>query len=129
MLTTVCCALSLSVLTGCIAGAVAAAGAGAAGAVYVTGKLKSYEPVPLDTAWEATLAGFKDMDLLAEAKEKDSDEASAEADGPGGKKVRIKLKRENASVTEINIRVGIFGNENYSVRLLERIRSHLDAPE
>lgn len=124
LLTAAACALSLSLLTGCIAAAAAGAAAGGGAFVYVNGNIKALEAHDIDTVWKASLAGFEDMDLLAEAKEKDSFEAKCQAYGPGDKIVRLWLERKNENVTEIKIRVGWFGNEEFSEELLHKIRSH-----
>lgn len=124
LLTAVACALSVSLLSGCLAAAAAGAAAGGGAFVYVNGAIKALEAQDVDTVWKATLAGFEDMNLLAEAKHKDAFEAKCQAYGPGDKIVRVHIERQNKDVTEIKIRVGWFGDREFSEELLNKIRSH-----
>ncbi len=44
------------------------------------------------------------------------------ARGAGDKKIRVKVKKQSDTVTEIRIRVGMFGDESMSRQILDRIK-------
>ncbi|MFT4586867.1 MAG: hypothetical protein ACI9VS_002553 [Candidatus Binatia bacterium] len=113
------CALSLTTLSGCIA----AAAGGAAAAYYVTSDVDYVAPVKMDKAWEATLAGLKDMNLLAEAKSPGETTSKVEALTGDDRRVRISLKSESAEVTAIYVRVGIKGDKVLSGQIMDKIKS------
>ena len=118
-------AVSLFLASGCapmLVGAGAAAGAGAV--AYIEGELKATEAVTLDRAWNATQAAAQDLGLVTETRQKDAVSARLEARGPEDRKVTINLTSAAPEVTEIGIRVGTFGDEAFSQRILEQIRSH-----
>ncbi len=121
LLATAFCALSVSAFTGCIA----AAAAGGAAAYYAMSDVEYTAAAPMDKAWNATLAGMKDMNLLAEAKSQSPTKSSVQAIGPNDKQVRISLKADSSEVTSISVRVGIKGDKVYSEELMTKIKSHL----
>jgi hypothetical protein len=102
----------------------AAAGAGVGTYAYVNGDLEASEAVQFDKAWNASLAAMKDLDYSVTAKQKNALEAKLAARGAGDKKVQVKLKKTSDTVTQINIRVGTFGDETLSRQILEKIKSH-----
>ncbi len=80
---------------------------------------------PMTKAWDATLAGMTDMNLLPEAKSPGVTKSTVEAIGPEDRRVRITLKSDSAEVTSIYIRVGITGDKVFSRQLMEKIKSRL----
>lgn len=116
------CALSVTALSGCL---VAAAGAGAAAVYGVTSDVEYTAPVKMDKAWNATLAGLKDMDLLAEAKSPGETTSKVEAMTGDDRTVRITLKSESAEVTKIYVRVGIKADKVLGEKIMDKIKSHL----
>ncbi|MGA3163832.1 MAG: DUF3568 family protein [Verrucomicrobiota bacterium] len=42
----------------------------------------------------------------------------------GDEKIQVTLEKQSASVTEIHIRVGTFGDESLSRQILDKIKSH-----
>ena len=119
--------LTLNVLlfTGCIAALVAGAAVGAGAVAYKGGELIATESASMDKTWSATEKAFKELQLLGEAKEKDALAARMEATGAGSKRIVVKLRNQGDKLTEVRIRVGIFGDEGYSRKILEKIKSHL----
>ncbi len=115
----------VAVLTsGCAALAVGAA-AGAGVAAYKSGELISTEAASIDKTWVATEKAFKELQLLGEAKEKDGLAARVEATGAGDKRIIVKMRNQGDKLTEVRIRVGLFGDEGYSRKILEKIKSNL----
>ncbi len=111
-------------LTGCVALAVGAA-AGAGAVAYKAGELISTESASIDKTWAATEKAFKQLDLLPEAKEKDGLAARMEATLASDKRVVVKLRNQGEKLTEVRIRVGIFGDEGFSRKVLEKIKANL----
>jgi len=102
-----------------------AAAAGAGTYAYVNGELKDTEGVAYDTAYNATLAGLNDLQFVVVSKQKDAINANITARTSADKKIEVKLVKQSASVTEIHIRVGTFGDEALSRQILEKIKTHL----
>ena len=102
----------------------AAAGAGAGTYAYVSGELRSSEAVAFDQSWDATQAGLKDLEYAVVEKQKTALEAKLTARGPGDKKVQVHLLKQSATVTEVRIRVGTFGDETLSRQILTAIKNH-----
>lgn len=114
--------LSLLLSYGC---ALVVGGAAGAGAVaYVRGELKALEDVTLDRAWPAAKQAMSDLEFMVTDSEKDAFNGRLTARGAGDKKIVVSLKKESDAVTEIRIRVGSFGDEAMSRKILETIKKH-----
>jgi hypothetical protein len=102
-----------------------AGGAAGIGAIaFIGGELKSTEEVSLDTAWNATIKAIDEMEFTVESKNKDAFSAELIGVIASGKQLTINLKKESDRFVEIRIRVGFFGNEFLSQRILEKIRKN-----
>ena len=113
-------------ISGCTGAALLAGGAaGATGVVYVRGKLQEQFSVPLTKVHEATLASLKEFELPIKEDKKDRLAAKVRSQLADGDLVFIDIHSLAESSTRITIRVGIFGDESRSRRLLERIRRRL----
>ena len=106
-----------------LVGGAAAAGAGTV--AYVSGELKETEDVAYDKVYDATLAAMNDMQYAVVDKSKAGITAKIFVRTAGDKKIQITLDKQSASVTEIHIRVGTFGDESLSRQILDKIKSHL----
>jgi hypothetical protein len=113
----------LAMQAGCLA--VAAAGAAAGTVLYVRGELKGNVVATPQEAVAATEKAFADLGLA---------QASATASGLDGKvtgktaegtNVTVTIRREAENLTQIRIRVGVFGNEAYSRSILDKINANL----
>ena len=113
--------LSLILSYGCAALLIGGA-AGAGAVAYVGGELKSTEEVAMNRAWEAASKAMDDLEFAVTSKEKDAFLGQLIARGAGDKKIRVKVKKQSDTVTEIRIRVGIFGDESMSRQILDRIK-------
>ena len=123
------CAGALALLvacTGCpvlVVGAVA--GAGAATYAYVNGEVESTLSAGMDKTWSATLAALKDLQFNTGKTSKDALNGHVESTTADGKSITIKLKRVSDTLTEVDIRVGKFGDQRVSDLILDKIKSHL----
>ncbi len=116
-------ALSLG-CAGCVPLMVGAAG-GAAGAVYVLGKLQEEVKDPVPTAHQAAVLGLKDLDLPIKKDKVDKLTGRLESEFADGSHVWIDLDTLSESRTRITIRVGVMGDEVRSRRILNAITNHL----
>jgi uncharacterized protein YceK len=117
-------ALLAVLVSGCAAVLVGAA-AGAGAVAYKAGELISTESASIDKTWTANEKAFKELQLLGEAKEKDGLAARMEATGAGDKRIVVKLRNKGEKLTEVRIRIGVFGDEGYSRKILEKIKENL----
>ncbi len=102
-------------------------GAGAAGTVaYLGGALQSKEPHPLDEVYAACMKVIKDRDLKVVGKEvKTKDHAEINVRDEGDRKIQINLKSDFEGITDISIRIGVWGDENRSRDLYLKIHQAL----
>jgi hypothetical protein len=115
---------ALAALAGC--GAVVVGAAAGAGAVaYIRGELEATEEAPIDKVVKATKAAIDDLELRLTSSEADAVSAKIKAETARGTDIGISLKRVSDDVTEIHIRVGVFGDEELSRLIHEKMRAHL----
>src|SRR5262245_6230146 len=96
--------------SGCLALAVGAAG-GAAGAVYVKGKLKDEVNHPVSVVHEATVAAMNDLELELSEDKVDKVSAHMESEFSDDTHVWIDLESVQDSRCRLTIRVGFSGDE------------------
>jgi hypothetical protein len=124
MLLTLAALVPLAILpAGCI---VAAAGAAAYGAhSYANGVYDGVAGATLDRTWRATLATLESMGLSITSKIKDGATARIVAQSADRTQIEVELARRSGDFTRVSIRVGIFGDEAESRRILGNIKSRL----
>ena len=110
--------------SGCLALAVGAAG-GAAGAVYVMGKLKDEVDYPVPVVHEAAVAAMKDLELKLTEDKADKLSAHMESAFSDGRNIWIDIDSVSDSKSQLIIRVGVMGDESRSRKIHERIKQHL----
>jgi len=114
--------------SGCLALAVGAAG-GAAGAIYVMGKLKDEINYPVPVVHEATVAAMNDLGLKLSEDKTDKLTAHMESSFSDGTRIWIDLESLSDSRCQITIRVGITGDEVRSRKIYDTIKQHLPRPQ
>ena len=107
---------------GCV---VAAAGLGAGTVAYVRGDLETIEPRTLDEVYTATEKAVSELGLNISQKSKDAMSAVFVGRDAEDKKIRIKLTATQEDMTELSIRIGMFGDETKSRRIYEQIKKRL----
>ena len=110
--------------SGCLALAVGAAG-GAAGAVYVMGKLKDELEHPVPVVHDATVAAMNDLGLKLSEDRVDKISAHMESEFSDGPHVWIDLESVTDSRCRVTIRVGLAGDEVRSRKIYDAIKQHL----
>src|SRR5215510_11385213 len=114
--------------SGCLALAVGAAG-GAAGAVYVTGKLKDEVNHPASVVREATVAAMNDLELRLSEDKVDKASAHMESEFSDDTHIWIDLESVQDSRCRLTIRVGFSGDEVRSRKIYDTIKQHLPRSE
>ncbi len=110
--------------SGCVALFVGAAG-GAAGTVYVMGKLTEELSYDVPTVHGATLTAMKKLELMLSEERADTLSAHMESEFADRVHVWIDLESVGESRTRITVRVGLTGDELRSRKVLDRIKESL----
>lgn len=95
--------------------------------VYSSGKLYAVASVDVAGVYEATLQALGDLELKVTDKAKDVFSAKVVAEGADGKVVTVVITPREDKRTDVNIKVGPFGNKDRSLVIYEQIRKHLPA--
>ena len=109
-------------LSGCLA---VAAGAGAGVVAYVRGDLETTLANDYNPVVDATRKAIKDLEFVKVSDNKDAFRAEIIARTALDKKVEISLTNAGKNLTNIKIRVGVFGDEQLSLAILEKIKAGL----
>lgn len=109
--------------TGCVA--VVAASAAGAGVAWVRGALQTNLEHGMDATFKAANAAVRDMEFARVSDRKSGVDAQVVARTALDKRIEITLKRVSDRVTQVDIRVGVFGDEALSLALLEKIKANL----
>ncbi len=110
--------------SGCVALFVGAAG-GAAGTVYVMGKLTEELSDDVPTVHGATLNAMKKLGLTLSEERADTLSAHIESEFADRAHIWIDLESVGESRTRITVRVGLTGDELRSRKILDRIKESL----
>jgi len=111
--------------SGCAALLIGGAGAaGYAGYKYVKGEAKQFYPHPLAQTWTAVRESVQQLGMPVTYEAADQFGARLESVTAEGKKVTIKLVPRGYG-TELRVRVGMFGDEYVSKRLLAQVNQRL----
>ncbi len=115
--------------SGCAALLVGGAGAaGYAGYKYLKGDAKQFYPHPLAQTWNALRQSVDQLGLPVTYEAADQFGAQLESMTADGKKITIKLLPRGHG-TELRVRVGVFGDEYVSKRLLAQVTQQLTGGE
>ena len=120
----VLCVVLAFLCSGCLALVVGAAG-GAAGAVYVMGKLKDEMNYEVPVMHKATVASLAELELKLLEDKVDKLSAHVESEFSDGEHVWIDLESISDSRTSLTIRVGVTGNEVRARNIYDAIKRHL----
>lgn len=114
--------ISLTALSGCI---LAAAGAGAGAVAYVRGELDAKVDHDYNAVVDATRSALADLEFARVSENKDALKAVMISRTAMDKKVEVTLANSGKKLTSIKIRVGVFGDEQVSMTILDRIKGRL----
>ncbi len=114
--------LSLAVFTnsGCYA-VVLGAAAGAGSVAYVKGRIEKNFDRPVKKVNAATLSALKGLDIFVISDELTTHESEIKGEYDDGKEVKIKIIALTEKSSKITIRVGVLGNEEKSLEVLNAV--------
>ena len=118
-------AIMLVVITGCVVAFAAGAVAGVSGAVWYHGELRTSLGGSLSRVRDAATASLQKMGNGVSTEGGGDLESALTSFSGDGRKITIELKSLSATVTEIHIRVGFWGDHDLSQHILEDIDSRL----
>jgi hypothetical protein len=102
------------------------AGGGAAGSVwYVKGDLAGTLEAGMEKVAKAVERACDDMKLKQISAQHDALTGKFIYRTSNDKKVKIKLKRQTEALTDINIRVGVMGDQTMSQTIYDKIENEL----
>jgi len=99
--------------------------AGVGGYKYIKGALVVLYEAPYIQTWDASLRALEEMGLKIEKAEHDLTTGEIKARRADGKQVILSFEYKSARTTQVKIRVGIFGDEDASMVIKEKIRDVL----
>jgi uncharacterized protein DUF3568 len=119
--------LAVSTLTpGCVVAAVGvAAGAGAGSVAYVRGELDAHLGSPFEAVAAAEDKAVAQLQFLKINEAKDAFSEKIVARDAEDKKVEITATKESDNLTKVTIRIGMFGDEEKSHGILDKINANL----
>lgn len=116
--------VTMLVTSGCLAVA-AGAGAGAAAVAYVRGELQTTVSEDYDATVKATHRAIDQLGFVKVSEKKDALIAILTVRNAADKKIEIRLDRSARNLTQVRIRVGVFGDEALSMAILDKIKANL----
>ena len=114
--------VSLITLSGCL---MVAAGAGASAVAYVRGDLETNLNYDYNKVVDSARNAVKDLEFARVSENKDALKAVLVARTAMDKKVEITITNSGKKLTNIKIRVGLFGDEALSMSILDKIKAGL----
>jgi len=123
IITVVLAMLALTINAGCVA--VVAAGGGATAVAWVRGELRASLSSNYENSVKATNQAIQQLGFVKISEQRDALKAVIVARTAGDKKIKIVVDRIGDTVTNVNIRVGTFGDERISLTLLDKIKADL----
>jgi len=109
--------------TGCVVVAAGAAGAGAV--AWVRGELQANLSAAPESVMDATEEAIREMKFFVMEEKRDALSAVYEMRNSQDEKITILVEQQADGVTQVRIRVGIFGNQVLSQTILDQIEGNL----
>lgn len=114
--------LLLPFMFACTAAVVGGAGVGGAATYkYISGKLVVTYGYPYSEVWSATNKAVKSLRFTVISSAHDGLEGEIKCKSATGKKIKIKVKTISEKVTNVYIKVGTFGDLNFSLQIAKEI--------
>lgn len=92
---------------------------------YLNGELEAKYPVGFDKAWQGTVTAMEQLQFTKESSNRDGLAGKLEARRGDGTPITISFELISDKVTSIRVRVGMFGDQEISARIHERIKENL----
>jgi len=118
-------AVQLCACEGAVIMGVVGAGAGAGTVAYVKGELETTLNHSTTVTYQATLKALNELKLPILEQQNDAFVATVKSRFADEKNIIIKIKAVTETTCEIGIRVGEFGDQTRSQKILDTIKKHL----
>ena len=115
--------ISLPFISSCTV--LVAGGAGAGTVAYIKGELQANLEASFKKSFGATKRAVDNLRFIKISEQADNLTGEIVARTAQDKKITIKLNKVTENMTEISIRVGMFGDQTLSHSLLEEIKKEL----
>ena len=115
--------LMVVVMSGCVA--VVAGGVGAGTVAYVRGDLQTKMDASHGAVYNASLEAVDSLGFALVDHQQDSVSGEITSRTAQDRRVRIRTEEETAETTSLSIRIGTFGDEELSRRILREIEGNL----
>ena len=115
--------IALTTMTGCWAAAGGMTGAGTV--AYLEGQSVTNEKASLEQVWEASLAGVSEIGYTITQQDKDGLRGHIAAHGSDDRPLEVTLDRVSDTETRLSIRFGVFGDQEDSKLLHQKIAAQL----
>jgi len=103
----------------------AAAGAGSGALVWYRGWLEQTIGEPLDRVHRAGRSALADLKVALVEDELEGTTGLLDGYDEGSKRIVVKMKAMDDKATRVRIRVGFWGDQHRSLRILEQLKKHL----
>jgi len=113
----------MTLFSGCVA--IAAAGAGTASYAYISGTLEATIEEPVPRVQKATEKALDELEFSKIRSEGDKLAARVEYRTAQDEKVNVRIKVASESSSKVKIKIGHFGDEERSIRILDEIKGQL----
>jgi hypothetical protein len=114
---------ALPLFTGCVVVVAGAAGAGAV--AYVRGEMQASVEHDLNATFQASQRALEGLQFARIHDKQSGVDAQLISRTALDKKVEIKLKKITEGLTKVQIRVGVVGDQELSLTIMERIKAEL----
>ncbi|MBT8490040.1 MAG: DUF3568 domain-containing protein [Deltaproteobacteria bacterium] len=118
-------AVQLCACEGAVVMGLMGAGAGAGTVAYVKGELKTKLNHSTTRTYQATLKALNELKLPILERQDDAIVATIKSRFADEKNITVKIKSVTDTTCEIRIRVGEFGDQTRSQKILDTIKKHL----
>jgi hypothetical protein len=95
---------------------------------FIRGELETADAVPLSLFYQASLDALHDLNFRVVSSSLGPRGARIQAVETGGRSIRLDLEKKSPSVTKLNIRVGVFGDQAVSRLIQQSIGTRLPDP-
>ena len=116
--------ISVSVVTGCIPLIIGAA-AGAGGVAYVQGILHKNLDIPIDKLQRISLDALKRLKMTVKEQKVEGAQSFIKAEDVDHAKIKITINKLTENSSQLNIHVGLWGNQTKSQMILNAIEKKI----
>ena len=98
---------------------------GAGALVWQSGWLRGNISEPIERVHRAAKSAVRDLKVVIERDEVTSQTGTVDGTMPDGRRVVVETKALAPKETQIRIRVGLWGDQDVSLRIYEQMKKHL----